>query len=64
MQDNLAKYNQAKQDLADVSKGGKNYACCSFMDISVRLERLQEAKSELIQELGTKELEKIDNRNI
>ena len=52
------KYLQAKQDLKNVSKGGKDYACCSFMDISVRSERLNIAKQNYINYLGVEALNK------
>mgnify|MGYP000036987640 FL=1 len=50
--DYYLKYLKAKQDFDDVSKGGKDYANCSFMDIAVRDERLENRKKELIEMLG------------
>ena len=50
--DYYLKYLKAKQDFDDVSKGGKDYANCSFMDIVVRDERLENRKKELIEMLG------------
>ena len=31
-----SKYIQAKKDLKDMLKGGKDYHSCAFMDISIR----------------------------
>ena len=53
-------YIQAKQDLKDVSKGGKHYYECSFMDISVRMDRLEDRKKELITYIGNLILSKIE----
>jgi len=53
------KYKSAQQDLKDVSKGGKDWAACSFMDISVRIDRLEAAKVKLILALGEREFDKI-----
>lgn len=54
------KYQEAKQNYADVTRGGKNYHCCSFMDISIRSDRLDKAKERLIYVLGKAELKKIE----
>ena len=48
----IDKYLEAKQNLIDVSPSGKDYAACSFMDISVRSDRLDAAKHKLITALG------------
>lgn len=53
-------YQQAKQGYADVSRGGKDYHCCQFMDISVRSDRLKVAKQALIQVLGEEQLASIE----
>ena len=55
-----SKYIQAKKDLKDVLKGGKDYHCCSIMDISVRDDRLKARKKELIKYIGTLVLNKIE----
>ena len=47
-----SKYIQAKKDLKDVSVGGKDYPYCSFMDISVRDDRFEARKKELIESIG------------
>ena len=60
----LEKYKQAKQDFADVCKGGKHYSSCSFMDISIRNDRLEEAKKQLIKELGKAELKRLEEESI
>ena len=39
-----SKYIQAKKDLKDVLKGGKDYPSCSFMDISIRDDRFEARK--------------------
>lgn len=49
----VAKYLEVIQDLADVSKGGKDYVNCSWMDISVRADREKKVRAELIRQLGT-----------
>ena len=54
------KYKLAKQDFANVCKGGKDYAACSFMDISIRSDRFEEAKKQLIEELGKAELKRLE----
>ena len=48
-----SKYIQAKKDLKDVLKGGKDYPSCSFMDISIRDDRFEARKKELIECIGT-----------
>ena len=48
-----SKYIQAKKDLKDVLKGGKDYHSCSFMDISIRDDRFEARKKELIECIGT-----------
>ena len=59
----LSNYNKCKQDLKDVSKGGKDYDNCSFMDISTRADRLKESEQKLIIALGTKELNELEELN-
>ena len=60
----VEKYFNAVEDLKAVSKGGKDYAACSFMDISVRLDRLKVAETNAIKALGKSKLQKIvDKRN-
>ena len=54
-----SKYIQAKEDLKDVSPGGKDYPYCSFMDISIRDDRFEARKKELIKCIGTFVLNKI-----
>ena len=58
------KYIQAKKDLKDVSVGGKDYPYCSFMDISVRDDRLEARKKELINFIGTFILNKIEEEDL
>ena len=60
----IENYKQAKQNFADVCKGGKNYSSCSFMDISVRNDRFEEAKKQLIEELGKAELKRLEEEGI
>ena len=55
-----SKYIQAKKDLKDVLKGGKDYPSCSFMDISIRDDRFEARKKELIECIGTFILNKIE----
>ena len=54
-------YLNKLQDFKDVCKGGKDYSACSFMDISVRSDRMEESKKKAIEMLGKIELEKIEN---
>ena len=54
------KYLSAKHDFADVCKGGKDYSACSFMDISIRSDRFDEAKNELVKTLGKIVLENLE----
>ena len=54
-------YYKAQQNLANVSKGGKDYASCSFMDISIRIDRLKEAKDKAIYALGEIELKRLED---
>ena len=56
-------YIAAKRNLQNVSRGGKDHHSCSFMDISVRIDRVQEAKKEYAMELGMKIIEEQDNEN-
>lgn len=56
-------YKQAEQDYKDVTKGGKDSYTCSFMDISIRSDRLDKAKQELIQILGEEQFEILINTN-
>ena len=49
------------QDFKDVCKDGKDYYACSFMDISIRSDRMEESKKKAIEALGKIELEKIEN---
>ena len=58
-----SKYIQAKKDLKDVLKGGKDYHSCSFMDISIRDDRLETRKKELIKYIGAFVLNKIEEVN-
>ena len=58
-----SKYIQAKKDLKDVLKGGKDYHSCSFMDISVRDDRFEARKKKLIKYIGTFVLNKIKEAN-
>ena len=53
------KYLIAKQNLADVKKGGKDHINCSFMDISIRTDKFNEAKNNFIKYLGKKQLKKL-----
>ena len=48
----IAEYSEAVQNLADVSRGGKDYVRCSWMDISVRTDREKEARTKLVKQLG------------
>ena len=59
-----SRYIQAKEDLKDVSVGGKDYPYCSFMDISVRDDRLKARKKELIECIGTFVLNKIEDEEL
>jgi hypothetical protein len=54
-------YLEKLQDFKDVCKGGKDFYSCSFMDISCRSDRMEEAKKKAIKALGKLELEKIEN---
>ena len=54
------KYLSAKQDFADVCKGGKDFYACSFMDISIRSDRYDESKNKLIKTLGKIVLENLE----
>ena len=58
------KYIQAKEDLKDVLKGGKYHYSCSFMDISVRDDRLEARKKELIEYIGAFVLNKIEEEEL
>ena len=58
-----SKYIQAKKDLKDVLKGGKDYHSCSFMDISIRDDRFETRKKELIECIGIFILNKIEEVN-
>ena len=58
-----SKYIQAKRDLKDVLKGGKDYHSCSFMDISIRDDRFEARKKELIECIGIFILNKIEEVN-
>jgi alkylhydroperoxidase/carboxymuconolactone decarboxylase family protein YurZ len=53
-----------KKDLKDVLKGGKDYPYCSFMDISVRDDRLEARKKELINFIGAFVLNKIEDEEL
>ena len=46
-------YFKATKDLDEVSKGGKYYASCSFIDVSIRMDRKEEARKNAIIALGT-----------
>lgn len=52
-------YDKAEQNYANVTRGGKDYYACSFMDIQVRSDRLEVAKQDLIQALGEEALKKL-----
>ena len=54
-----SKYIQAKKDLKDVLKGGKDYHSCSFMDISIRDDRFEARKKKLIKYIGKLVLDEI-----
>lgn len=54
-------YLEKLQDFKDACKGGKDHYACSFMDISIRDDRMLEAKKKAIKALGKIELEKIEN---
>lgn len=58
-----SKYIQAKKYLKDVLKGGKDYHSCSFMDISIRDDRFEARKKELIECIGIFILNKIEEVN-
>lgn len=54
-------YMAAKQDYADVAKGGKDHWNCSIMDIISRSDRVEQREKLLIETIGKlflKELEK------
>ncbi len=59
----VKKYLENLQDFKDVCKGGKDYSSCSFMDISCRSDRMEEAKQKAIEALGKIELEKFETNN-
>lgn len=59
----VKKYLENLQDFKDVCKGGKDYSSCSFMDISCRSDRMEEAKQKAIKALGKLELEKFETNN-
>ena len=52
-------YLEKLQDFKDVCKGGKDYSCCYFMDITCRSDRMEKAKKKAIKALGKIELKKI-----
>lgn len=52
------KYDQAKERLDYVSKGGKGYASCSFMDIATREEDFESAEKAYALALGLSILRK------
>lgn len=52
-------YLEKLQDFKDVCKGGKDFLDCSFMDITYRSDRMEEAKKKAIKALGKIELQKI-----
>ena len=58
-----SKYIQAKKNLKDVLRGGKDYHSCSFMDISIRDDRFEARKKELIECIGIFILNKIEEVN-
>lgn len=58
-----SKYIQAKKDLKDVLKGGKDYHSCSFIDISIRNVRFEVRKKELIECIGIFILNRIEEVN-
>jgi len=60
-QEALNNYKQAKQNLKDVSKGGKDYINCSMMDICVRSDRAEMAKEELIKILGEESFKEFED---
>ena len=60
----VKKYLENLQDFKDVCKGGKDYSSCSFMDISCRSDRMEEAKKKAIEALGKIELEKFEQNKI
>ena len=53
-------YHIAKQNLKDVSKGGKDYPSCSFIDITIARERFIKAKNLLGGDLGKKILQQLE----
>lgn len=57
------KYIKAKQDFADVCKGGKDFYSCSIMDFSIRLDRFDKAKNKLIKALVEIARDKLNNEN-
>jgi hypothetical protein len=61
MIEEVQNYLDKLQDFKDVSKGGKYFYDCSFMDISIRSDRMEESKKKAIEALGKIELEKIEN---
>ena len=51
----VKRYEEALKDLERVRRNGLS----SFMDVSVRMERVETAKKKAIKALGTKELERL-----
>lgn len=54
------RYHKAKQDLADVTRGGKDWSSCSFIDITIRRDRLNLERHKLKKELGEKVLQQLE----
>ena len=55
-------YYTAKENLAHVTRGGKDYSNCSFTDISIRRDRLKTAKDELCNRLGKLLLKQLEEK--
>ena len=58
-EDVIQKYYKAMKNLAEVRPGGKLYSVCSYMDIVIRVKRVDEAREKLIKVLGEIQLNEI-----
>jgi len=55
----IKEYKRCYKNKKDVSRGGKDYASCSFMDICLATTKLGEARVNLVTCLGEIEFDKI-----
>jgi len=59
MVEQIKEYLKREEELAEVSKGGKYFYQCSFMDIAIRSDRFDHAKNELIKTIGENYLNEV-----